>query len=850
MAVITSIGHTSNQPTTLTTATPSSCSTTSTGVYSVSFSSAPSGVSVGDMYHATDGVTSYTTYSYLVQSISGSTLELRYITDDGGMMSSGAVSPCDVYDYDQSYNMVTATGTFKRAYSTITLWEAGLDDSDIYSSGSDAEGHLFADSDFNEAFTINGGSTVGLNSIKLTSHDSSGNRHDGTAGSGAKIRYTGNTGQVCLISRNDVEISWVEFDMGAGSNNSSNNRAVHADTNAYSSIVVSHNIVHDLFGSFPIVFRFDGGNSSSDTRYLHNNIAYDIDDSDDRVKFFLHNGDYPVSCWNNSVYKLRTGRSSKDATSYFSWANTAVMELKNNLSIQTASTGTPSFGSNYSSSSDYNATDLSSATAGANDLVNLTSSEFVSVTPNAEDLHLSSTASSANAGVSIGSTAGVDIDIDGVQRSGTWSIGADFVAPANVNVALGVSSFGLESSGDLIHGSMVGSGISSFGLQSSGDLIHGSMSSSGVSSFGLESSGEFDYGSVISTGISSFVLDSSGDLIHGSMSSSGVSSFALESSGDLIHGSMSSSGVSSFGLESSGEFDYGSVVSTAVSSFGLETSGSFSMGSPNIIATLGVSSFGLESSGDLIHGSMSSSGVSSFALESSSEFDYGSVSSSGVSSFALESSGDFDYGSVSSSGVSSFALSTLITSLVNSYIELGVSSFGLESSGDFDYGSVTSSGVSSFGLESSVEFDYGSVTSSGVSSFGLESLGEFDYGSVSSSGVSSFGLSASGQFGWAVDIGSASVALESSIDEHYGSAVSTGTVSIGFKVYGRGDLFGVWYVTGMIEVAYLGGALDFASISCTADVAVIDDAVISSVDVGGVFDVSDNGSGVSGFMEI
>ena len=179
--------------------------------------------------------------------------------------------------------------------------------------------------------------------------------------------------------------------------------------------------------------------------------------------------------------------------------------------------------------------------------------------------------------------------------------------------------------------------------------------------------------------------------------------------------------------------------------------------------------------------------------------------------------------------MSSFAFSTLITPILNSYIELGVSSFGLESSGDFDYGSVTSSGVSSFGLESSVEFDYGSVTSSGVSSFGL---------------------SASGQFGWAVDIGSASFALESSIDDHYGSAVSTGTASIGFKVYGRGDLFGIWYVTGMIEVAAVDGALDFASISCTADVAVINDAVISSVDVGGVFDVSDNGSGVSGFMEI
>lgn len=418
--VTTSIGN----DTSITTGTPSSSS--GSGPYSTTFSSTPSGVSVGDIFVVTDEATTFGTYTYLVESIAGAVLSLRYITDTAGYMG-GATAPDNVMDMSYS----PATGTFKRAYSTMTAWEADLDNTDFYSSSDDAVGEAFADANFNESFTINGGGTVGLSSVKLSSNNSAGNRHDGTAGSGVKLRYSGGNTSTIQISRNNVTIEFIEFDMSAGSN--SNNRACQINTGAYEDVIFRSNIIHDLIGSFPIAVRADGGNSSSDTRYIHNNICYDINDNDDRVKFFLHNGDYPVKCWNNTTYLIRTGRADKDALSFFSWASPATMELKNNLAIMTSSTGTAGFASNYTTSSDYNASDQSSTTGGANDLTSQTTSEFVSVTPGSEDLHLAEGANCVDAGVDLGSTAGVDIDIDGETR-GAWSIGADRPEPTDIAV--------------------------------------------------------------------------------------------------------------------------------------------------------------------------------------------------------------------------------------------------------------------------------------------------------------------------------------------------------------------------------------------------------------------------------
>ena len=64
---------------------------------------------------------------------------------------------------------VTKTiGSSGRVYSTMTLWEADLDVATTYSSGDDAVGECYADSDFDEGLNMNGGGTIGLNSVVLT----------------------------------------------------------------------------------------------------------------------------------------------------------------------------------------------------------------------------------------------------------------------------------------------------------------------------------------------------------------------------------------------------------------------------------------------------------------------------------------------------------------------------------------------------------------------------------------------------------------------------------------------------------------------------------------------------------
>ena len=68
--------------------------------------------------------------------------------------------------------MATVTksiGTSSRDYSTIAAWEADLDSSSIYSSGDDAVGELYNDSVFVEDIDVDGGGSIGLDSITLTS---------------------------------------------------------------------------------------------------------------------------------------------------------------------------------------------------------------------------------------------------------------------------------------------------------------------------------------------------------------------------------------------------------------------------------------------------------------------------------------------------------------------------------------------------------------------------------------------------------------------------------------------------------------------------------------------------------
>ena len=418
--VITSIGT----DTSITTGTPSSCSGSSSP-YTVAFPSAPSGVSIGDSVSFQDEVSTFATFTYLVTDISGSSLTLKFLTESSGY--TGDTSPCDIYD--SSYGQ--ASGTFKRTYSTITTWETNFDDTTLYSSSDSATGNCYKDSNFNESWTINGSSTIGLSAVKLTAP--AGQRHDGTVGTGVKIRYTGGNTAVCNISDNNVTVEYLEFDLSAGSN--SNNRACQINTTAYTNVIFSKNIMHDWVGSLPVGVVVTQGNDSSDTRYVSNNLVYDIDDSDDRVKGFLSQSSYPVHFWNNTLYLIRTGRSSKNAFAFYG-GSTEEMQLKNNLAIMTTSTGAEDFAYDYSSDSDYNGSDFATATGGSNDLTSLTTAVFEDYDASPPDFSLASGASPIDAGVDLGTTGGVNIDITGRDRSSdsAWSMGAFQPIPTGTTV--------------------------------------------------------------------------------------------------------------------------------------------------------------------------------------------------------------------------------------------------------------------------------------------------------------------------------------------------------------------------------------------------------------------------------
>ena len=84
----------------------------------------------------------------------------------------------------------------------------------------------------------------------------------------------------------------------------------------------------------------------------------------------------------------------------------------------------------------YNAEDMSKNLDDSSALVGKTAAQidFVSITTDSEDLHLDVDSVCRKAGVDLGTTNGVNIDIDGLDRDATgvtWDIGADQASTAD-----------------------------------------------------------------------------------------------------------------------------------------------------------------------------------------------------------------------------------------------------------------------------------------------------------------------------------------------------------------------------------------------------------------------------------
>jgi len=434
--VVTSIGSNSS----IDTETPSSCSG-SFSPYTVTFGTTPTGVNIGDKVEIEDQSSYYSTFTYRVTGISGTSYTLAYVTDTAAW---GDVSPCDLLDFSWGQ----APATFKRFYSSITNWEAGLDDSDVYASSDDAVGECHNDSIFRESVTINGGATVGLASVKLSVH--SGSRHDGTAGTGARMQPWSTpygTG-IVDISRDDVTVEWLEI-----SGESATAYAmfgVNILSGADENIYIRNNIIHDMNDalSFSSGVRIATAGTS---RYVMNNFIYNIARSSGGVvgiNTTVASTAAEIYC--NTIFNISTGAGSANGI----YVNDSTPVVKDNISLEMDGATTQAcfkiLTGSANAASDYNLSDDTTAW-GSNSVTSsdgaTAANTIADTTSGSEDLHLKSGSLALQAGVDLGTTpTGVEIDIDGRDRDAegdTWDIGADQAVGLSVSITPAAASFEL-----------------------------------------------------------------------------------------------------------------------------------------------------------------------------------------------------------------------------------------------------------------------------------------------------------------------------------------------------------------------------------------------------------------------
>ncbi len=306
---------------------------------------------------------------------------------------------------------VTKTIGTAKDYSSPSSWESDLDNGGIYSSGDNAVGECYSQSFDDETCTIDGGGTVGLSSRTLSV--ASGERHDGTAGSGARITLTSNASAntpAIRIGIDNTTVEWLELDGAGYATNLGFDATFSANARTYRNC-----IVHDLDPS--------GSCNAIDGRELNvmNCIVYDIKGSSGYGIGYSGTSSGGLNLLNCTVY---------DVTGYcFALANQSDKLAKNciGMSGSTADfqTGTRA---TYCVASDTSPTGTGSLTS------KTATDQFVSVTNGSGDFHLKSNSTDAsNSGTDLGTTpSGVEIDIDGRNRDtegDTWDIGAhEYVA--------------------------------------------------------------------------------------------------------------------------------------------------------------------------------------------------------------------------------------------------------------------------------------------------------------------------------------------------------------------------------------------------------------------------------------
>jgi hypothetical protein len=433
---VTSIGSNQN----IDTAVPSTTSG-SGPLYDITWNKTLStSVAIGDLATATDFTSG--AYVYLITAISGSTYTLKYISGAGGDQS-----PADLCD--DSYCSTPPTFTFKRAFSTITLFEAMVDDASpsYWGTTDDVVGELHADSNFTDN-TVTFNQKQSLSSVTLSVYED--DRHDGTAESGALWKPTSGSGHdvgILRLSIDDMTVEWLDISLDSLDSTNTNKAIVLTGTN--NNNIIRNNLIHDKAGNpggtGPFLVHFIGAGAASDTASFLNNIIYNIVEgsNDNACALLLNQWAGTANIYNNTIYNVQSQGGSKIAIGIrYATPSSSVANVKNNIVAKltsAASNGERAYehGANNGGAGTvnegYNLSDDTSATAyeagGTGSLIDKTLAEiaFVSTTAGSEDLHIQDSSVCYEAGDDLGTTNEVNIDINGFDRDGggvTWDMGA------------------------------------------------------------------------------------------------------------------------------------------------------------------------------------------------------------------------------------------------------------------------------------------------------------------------------------------------------------------------------------------------------------------------------------------
>lgn len=379
-------------------------------------------------------------------------------------------------------DVVKSIGTAGRDYSTVTLWEADLDNASIYASGDVAIGEMYNDSNFDESVTINGGGTVGLSGRIL--RPAAGHRHNGTPGTGVRFVMTNNAGRVIAIGINATVIDGIEVDYNGGFQAVAN--AIVIGTGASATAPMSrfqrcfaHNIVGtQATSSGRRVFAIDNGFG-----IIQNCAAWNVQLTNTNTGVFgaFHTAN---SSGNQRIYNCTAVNVRRHSGS---GVGRGLSQTTNNIMsncVGASITGTTSgtkraFQASTTTTISYSLSDDDSADDAVTNtgaIINANFADlFVSNVSGAEDLNLKAGSPAIGMAFDRGNTDDIHLSLNGVDRDadgGTWDMGAyEYVASASITLEgfiVGDSSAsGLLSTAITLAGSASGVATASADLSTS-----------------------------------------------------------------------------------------------------------------------------------------------------------------------------------------------------------------------------------------------------------------------------------------------------------------------------------------------------------------------------------------------